>query len=478
MKRTLLVLIIILSVAFRIWVSQPSWVHSDENYYINIFQNYVDRGELTPYMWRLGSDTNIIAGSGTGYGIFLLIGWMLVFGESLFGVRMLMVLIGLVTTWVYYLIAKRWWGSQEAGFSAMVFGLVSTSSFFTLVGRMDALAILSYSLLLLLHIVAVRQDKKWPHFWVGVVAILTTEIHILGLLYVGALAFFYAIQYFQILSREKKLVLDAYPMYFFFGAGVLGVIYILVHILPDPQAYFVIPNTCPFCYPSRLKTEVYRVIFMLMFRPQELILTLVVFYFGFRHRKENQHFFLLLLGYFLAQIVLSPPPNVQYFHHLIPLVTIGVARLVTYAIQRVSTGKQSFLKNAFLLAALVMLCLNPLLHFNSEWRPFEFALFMPETAEIDYIQEYIPKSTVVMSTVDNFYPLKEYRNFLQFGPNLDYGLSIRGEELAGFLSRENPQVIYLTPKYIDEEPTLQQFIDENDFVKVAADLWVATDLIP
>ena len=81
MKRALLVLIIILAILFRVWASQPTWIQSDENYYINIYQNYVDRGELTPYMWRLGGDTNIIAGSGTGYGIFVLIGWMRIFGE-------------------------------------------------------------------------------------------------------------------------------------------------------------------------------------------------------------------------------------------------------------------------------------------------------------------------------------------------------------------------------------------------------------
>jgi 4-amino-4-deoxy-L-arabinose transferase-like glycosyltransferase len=144
MKRTLLAVIIILGVVFRIWVSQPTWMNGDENYYINIFQNYVDRGELTPYMWRLGGDTTIIAGSGTGYGIFVLIGWMLVFGESLFGVRMLMVLAGLITAWVYYLISKKWWGNHEAGIAALVFGIVSTSSFYTLVGVLQFIATAAY----------------------------------------------------------------------------------------------------------------------------------------------------------------------------------------------------------------------------------------------------------------------------------------------------------------------------------------------
>ena len=81
--------IIILSIVFRVWSSAPTWLHYEENYYLNIAQNYADRGELTPYMWQLG-DSNIIAGSGSGYGIIILIYWLNLVGESLIWGRMLM----------------------------------------------------------------------------------------------------------------------------------------------------------------------------------------------------------------------------------------------------------------------------------------------------------------------------------------------------------------------------------------------------
>ncbi|NIW46283.1 MAG: hypothetical protein GWN14_27310, partial [candidate division Zixibacteria bacterium] len=307
LKRILLAAIIILGVVFRIWASQPTWIHWDENFYINIFQNFVDRGELTPYMWRLGNDTNIISGAGTGYGIFILIGWMTIFGESLFGVRMLMVLAGLVTTWVYYLISKQWWESREAGIAAMTFGIVSTSAFYTLVGRMDALAILSYSLLLFLHIVAVRQVKKWPHFWVGAVSILSTEIHILGLLYVGSLAIYYGFRYVEIVSRERKLMLDSYPVYFFCGAGIFGVLYVIIHILPDPQAYFLIPTTCSICESSFLQTEINRIQRFITFRPLDSFLVIVISAFAIKSRERYRHFSILFVGYIGVQIIAKPP---------------------------------------------------------------------------------------------------------------------------------------------------------------------------
>ena len=71
-----------------------------------------------------------------------------------------MALAGLVTAVIYYLISKNWWGSKDAGIAALLFGIVSTSSIFTLVGRMDALGILAYSLLLLLHFTAEKQNNK------------------------------------------------------------------------------------------------------------------------------------------------------------------------------------------------------------------------------------------------------------------------------------------------------------------------------
>jgi len=213
-----------------------------------------------------------------------------------------------------------------------------------------------------------------------------------------------------------------------------------------------------------------------IFRPHELIITLLVVYFALRRRKEYQHFLLLFAGYYLAQIIFSPPPNVQYFHHLLPLLSVGLAGMIAHSVALIKEKQQALMKNILLAAALVILCLNPIL-LATKWLPYEFALFMPQTAEIEYIQENIPKSTVVVSTVNNFYPLKEYRNFLQFAPNLYYGLSIRGEDMADFLDRVNPEVIYLEPRYFDDEQYLKGYIDSRQFVQIMPDLWLAPELL-
>ena len=478
--RTLFAVIIVLGVLFRVWASQPTWIQSDESYYINIFQNYVDRGELTPYMWRLGGNTNIIAGSGTGYGIFLLIGWMKLFGESLFGVRMLMVIAGLATAWIYYLLSMRWWGSQEAGIAALIFGLVSTSAFYTLVGRMDAIGILSYSLLLLLHITAVRQDKNWPHFLVGAAAILTTEFHILGLLYAGALALYYFYQLAQKIYKERKLSLNNPSAFYFAGAGVFGILYIIVHILPGPKTYFLIATTCAICKMGRFETEYQRIMNLLSHRPVELLLLLLILYFVIRKGKSYRHYLILLVGYLVSQIIISPPAHTQYFSHMIPMLTVGLAGGVQYFLSTKTTDQKDTLKIIFLVVSLLLLVFNPIPVVIEQfpYHPYENAYPIPDDPQIDYIKEHIPTSTVVLTTADNFYPLKEYRNFLQYAANLEYGLTIRQESKAQFWNRINPQVIFIRDSETNTDKPLQEFIDRMDFVQVMPDLLVSRELVP
>ena len=107
-------LLLVVGAACRIWVSQLNWMHYDENYYLNITQNYIARGEITPYMWRLG-DLPIIAGGGSGYGILLLIAGLRAVGNSLFWGRILMTAVNLVSAGGIYWVARKWWASRLAG---------------------------------------------------------------------------------------------------------------------------------------------------------------------------------------------------------------------------------------------------------------------------------------------------------------------------------------------------------------------------
>jgi len=77
----------------------------------------------------------------------------------------------------------------------------------------------------------------------------------------------------------------------------------------------------------------------------------------------------------------------------------------------------------------------------------------------------------------NFYPLKDFRNFLCYSIQLDYGLILRNEDLKSFLDRMDPKVIY-TKNITYSLETLHWFIEKGDFVQITPELWVDRDLVP
>jgi len=473
--RFLVITLIFLAVFFRVMASRPVWMNGDENYYLNIFQNFVDRGEITPYMWRLGEGSKIIAGSGTGYGIYILVGWMLIFGESLLAMRALMITAGIITAWVYYLIAKEMWQSQEAGITALIFGLVSTSAFFTFIARMDALAILAYSIVLLIHLRAIRKKNKWLHLLVGIGAILTVEIHVLGLLYLGAFAFYYGIRYIQSAYQNKKIQFNTPEAFFFYGAGIFGVLYIIIHILPDPAAYFLIPNSCEICMPDRLTKETYRIIKMFIFRPHEAALIFLIAYFSIKTWKTHLHFLLLTLGFWLSQIIVSPPHYIQYTQHILPLMAIGISGVLPDFIKKAKNQNRT--KVMLLMASILLLIGNFYYPSISNQLPYENSNIIPSTPEIQFIQENLPESTVILGHISVYYPLKEYRNFVDYSDQIKYGLILRDEDLDNFYNRVGLQAIYLKMTIFENNTTLQEYVQEHGFIQITPDLWVDPALL-
>jgi len=160
-----------------------------------------------------------------------------------------------------------------------------------------------------------------------------------------------------------------------------------------------------------------------------------------------------------------------------PLFSVGLAGAVLQIFSNLKTAQKDKLINGFLIASLALLIVN-VLFLATQHFPYGNAYLMPDGPEIEYIQENIPTSTVVMSTLDNFYPLKDYRNFLQYAANLEYGLTIRNESMSHFLDRIYPQVIFVRNFDSSTGKTLKKFVNQGDFVEVMPDLFVARELVP
>jgi hypothetical protein len=447
-------------------------MHYDENYYLNIAQNYADRGELTPYMWRLG-DVNIISGSGSGYGIVLLAVWMGLVGDSLFWGRILMVFAGLFASGIMYLTARIWWGSHLAGIAAFIFGIVSTSSFYTLILRMDAIGVLMYSAVLLLHIYAMQRNSKWLHFGLGILAVFVLEFHILGLLYLAALAVYYLIQYLKEVISGRRIILDSNAIYFGLGASLAGLLYAAIHIFPDPNAYFIISRECFECNEPIFITEFKRVIRLLVFRPHEvLILVLILVAALARRRAEDRHYLIVLIGWIIAQAIIGPPPYASYSNHIWPFMALGVAGLVDRGFNnrisrmRITVG---------IITAFVLLGANLGMYILGDY-PYLISYGLNESEAAKYIRQTVPTETVVMGRVPSFYYLRDYRNFVTYRDGDIYGIELRGEKPIDFWRRVQPQVILLEEQNLAEDGELVEYMHEFGFVHIMPNLWFSRNL--
>lgn len=464
----IVVLLLVVGAACRIWVSQLNWMHYDENYYLNITQNYIARGEITPYMWRLG-DLPIIAGGGSGYGIFLLIAGLRAVGNSLFWGRILMAAVNLITAGVIYWVARKWWTSHLAGLAAFGYAIVATSSFNTLIVKMDALGILSYTLVLLLYVYAHPKERFWLHFLVGAGIVATAEFHILGVTYMFALAACYGYDLLHDSITNRRLVIRRSIWGFAVGALSAGSLYLAIHVLPDPKAYFVISQTCFECNENILVTEGKRLLRLLAFRPHEVLILLTVIILALKRKKDaDRRYLVLAIGWLLGQALAGSPPYDHYFNHSWPILAIGVGGAVAFG----SNYKSHPLRiPTSITAGFALLAVTAGMYLTGSYPSLLTYKLDPGPAVL-YIQQNIEKDETVMGNVPNYYYLRDFSNYLAYRDGSVYGTILRGEDMLAFWRRTQPKAILLDQDLIDQDVELQQYIAEEDFEQILPDLWV------
>ncbi len=444
-------------------------VHFDTNYYLNIGSNFIERGEFTPYMWRLGADTNIIAGSGTGYGILLLDYWFKIFGLSLFSGYIFMYMIGIVSLVVIYFLARDWWGDQIAGIGAVVFVALSQSFIELFYIRMDAPAVLTYALILWLHLSAVRSNRNRLHFAVGAALIMAAEVHILAMLYIVTLSFYYAIEHLQAMRQRRWLWTLTPSVYYFSGLLLAGIVYLMIHVIPDPESYFIISRKCPFCEPAGPIKELRRYLIISNERGIEALIFVIALAAAFlRRTKADSHYITLVIGFFVSLAVVSPPIQIQYMSHMLPLVGLGIGGL--FAKGFVPEGVLTFqrLRIGIVIASYLFV--------NQYFVLMVVLSNQPEApAGVEYVHEYIPTDTVVMGLPSLYHELLDYDRFLSYQSGERYGIRLRDEDYRAFWEREQPVVFVGEPEEDDNE--WWAYMHDHHFRQVREDVWVAGELL-
>jgi hypothetical protein len=457
--------------------------HWDTGLYLNIAVGYVERGILTPLMWRFNPEWNIVTGSGSGYGIFLLIGWVKLFGISVLSGHLLMYVVGLLNLPVIYMVGKRFYDSHEAGLWVTAFFALSGTFAQTFYVRMDAPNMLVCSLILLLHVEALRRDKWWMHVLVGVSLVAALEVHILAAVYAGGIALYHAVQYVQLVIKERRIVLKSPAVMCGIGCVVVAAIYYVHHIAPNPDIYFMIARSCDICTPLSWGKELQRWYWLIIHQP-----LLSIFMLGaacMTAVSRRQDYLPLLGGAYLTLLILNPPVYDAYTGHLLPLLALGIGGLFTQK-TKLRPGQFAQLRLIGLLICVVSIVvlladtrftyartyISPSIMY-ARWTSEQDAVNYDRA--IDYIRANIHTDAVIVGYESYYLDLVDYHNYMSYKGIDKLGVGLRNETYFEFWQREKPQVFFGNAM---TDPELKRYIEwRGDFVEVVPDLWVEESLV-
>jgi hypothetical protein len=456
-------------------------IHSDTNYYLNIGVGYFQQGILTPPMWRFNPDWNIITGSGSGYGIYLLLGWFRAFGVSALSGHVFNYLVGLATLPVLYMVAWRWFGQPIAGVGAVAAFAVSRTFMDSFYIRMDALNFLACSTILLAYLHARRRDRWGWHALVGASLVLALEIHILAALIAGGVSLAYAVEHLHIMRQRRRLLTYSPALPFGLALMACAVGYAVIHILPNPDLYFLIPRHCDICTPVSPLKEIVRLARFGNFQSWWWVIVWVgsLGVLWLRRDHASRHYFTVLLGGLLAMLALNPPDHAQYVGHLVPLFAIGIGG----ALARVDNLLPVISAHrwlTFLLLSVTLILRLKGMYLTSQGQYMGLTAIQDNektsiTADqyrdaMDYVRRHIPHQTVVMGLMVYYYDLFAYDRFLSYRDSEALGVWARGESMLDFWHREQPQVFIGTA--LDDPELLRYMQERGGFVEIRPQLWI------
>ncbi len=464
-------------VLFKLIVLVIAPIHYDTNYYLNIARSYIDYGLLTPYMWRLPASSNIIAGAGTGYGVLVQVLWLQVFGLNAAVGRVFSLLCSLGMLVAIWGAARLWYGTR-AGRYALILAAVSSMWLSVYSLRMDAFALLAYGCVFYVYALAYHRGALWLHAAVGVSLVLAAEVHILSMIYIGGFTVAYAVEFLVRLIQQRHLSWRDPAVSFAVGGGIAGLVYIAIHILPDPEAYFLIPSACPSCNVRSVGQEVARFLNALTRFPLEVALLTVAIVDAARSQGErNRRYLSLSIGCLISLAVINPPPQAHYTAHLLPVVLIGAVSIFARGHDDVPRVRR---RRGLMLVTVAFIGVN------IAYLPFWWMQRTGTDPRVAYVEANIPADTVVMGTNLIYHRLVDYSNFLVYRDGTEYTISLQNERLSDFWQREQPLMFLpaVAPYQVDPynpdwqtDAELLSYLEGEGFEEVEPGIWLHPDLI-
>ena len=375
--------------------------------------------------------------------------WKLSFaalGLGLFQLRLVSWIFGCLLLLMTFLVGRRTYGILAGILAAFILSLSAPFLQASHYARWDIMLATTAMLAYLFAINGLERNQWWSHLLAGLIISLSFDIHQNSVLFMLGFGVLYLVYY------GRKVFKSSGTWMFIFG-GLLGAIYyLIVYILPNPEAYFnlfslslgnthQVPITTlnPMVLLSSVRAEIGRYHFYENNLDFALIGASFVF-LAFRRSKYDRLFLSFIATVLAGFVLLIGNKHDVYAILLYPFFMLLVAETLVSLIRNTKMFDK---QQAFAGALALLFLFNSGIHFI---RPMFSNRAYDYNAITEKIKPAIPDGALVMGYPTWWLGLEEFNYTSTF--NLTYYHFINGYSLTEGLEKIKPDILIVDSNLI------------------------------
>ena len=354
---------LVLTIALRSYLALASVdvLEWDETYYLSMAVTAADGRGLYPYVFGYGEMAIM---GGLGYVAYVYALAVQVAGPTILALRAVSLVGSTAALLFVWLFVRRLYGSGSAWMAA---ALVSSLRLFDMSNsaRMDGFTFAWVTASLLMVAVALdRPALKRRHLAAGLCFGLGLQVHLDTAVTAAACGLLYLVLWLRELHAHKRLVVPAAMLSYAGGWGIGAVAFIVLNVLPDPQAFYKTTalrrvdatgwysGGTTSLFGSFLDPRIllakesarYAVLLGALHWLELLLAALAALALAVRRRSVDLGLLVIIGGVLIAAAIVLNNASPLYFLHVAPALVIPMAPLFSHGLTgrgRISTAELS-----------------------------------------------------------------------------------------------------------------------------------------
>jgi hypothetical protein len=478
----------------------PGMINQDERYYASIAATGSAGSGLYPYIQNYPPMPVM---GGIGHSAWLYVAAYRVFGPTIWGLRLIVLIVYLLGILAMFLLFRRWYGSATAWLAVAI---IPTTYLYVLTHsvRMDFMAI-TWCWWGLLIVDTARRKGRWSwHLAAGLFMGLGLQAHIDTTITTIACGILYLFDYGSEVRQAKRFVWPQAVVAYSIGALMGLGVFVVFNILPNPDAFMrtagsaarltVVSVEENLSMPARLlrsflaldafaSMAVKRVLYLFQYVPTvDLIIALIAFVTLITRRRSpaDRAALVLFIGAMAAGFFIINGPGLHYNSHILPITTLCLPAFFTHGYLRrgpfLINWKDIGLPLILVLLALIFPLYLPISFVSSGTTAYDRAVAQSYDPEIAYIHQHVSRECILLGSgwlyQIKFMDYPRYNAYELDGGlgRLYYGLA-KGDDIWPLL---NPDIIF-GHRDAEFSETLQAYIQDRNYQEIAPNIWQKTN---